>query len=708
MKRRSYAIKGLILASDALLAAVALVGAYLIRFDLRLWPDYQEQLARLLPIVILVRLTALYYLGGYRTLWRYTSLSDLVRLVQGVLLGSLVLVVINYFRNYPLGTLIAVFFLGSAVAHRTVLVMRHSGQRLAMSLLIGGGLILAAGLYAFTVLNSAPVSLSSMPLAEPVVAQDFREAQAMPRAVVVLEAILAFMLLGGARLAPRLGTEVYTRSRAAGRRVLVFGAGDAGEHLVRAMVNQPQYGYHPVGFIDDQPVKLGLRIHGVEVLGTRADLQRLLERHKVEEVMISIGDLSHSDLREVAAVCWQRRIPVRRVPSFARLLDGHAGLQSLEQVDLEGLLGRAEVELDPARVMAYLRGRTVLVTGAGGSIGSELCRQISRCRPAQLILLGRGENSIYQIEHDLASVSPDQKTICQIGDIGHPGRMEAMFRTYRPEVVFHAAAHKHVPFMEDAPEEAARNNVFGTLNLARLAQRYGVDRFVLISSDKAVYPSSIMGTTKKVAELVLQHLAPRGTTQFVTVRFGNVLRSRGSVVPFFEQQIRDGGPVTVTHPEMTRYFMSIPEAVRLVLHSGAVGTNGDLCILEMGEPVRIATLAENMIRLAGKRPHEEIEIAFTGIRPGEKLAEELFTQEEARTLRKVDKILLSRPEGCDWERFEARLARLREAAEASRRDEVVAVLKEIVPAYQGGVTEAMLLAGAPDRLADAPAATRRA
>jgi FlaA1/EpsC-like NDP-sugar epimerase len=298
------------------------------------------------------------------------------------------------------------------------------------------------------------------------------------------------------------------------------------------------------------------------------------------------------------------------------------------------------------------------------------------------VLLGKGENSIYQIQGELAGLHPAQQTISLIGDVGDAGKMDYVFRTYQPNVVFHAAAHKHVPFMEDCPEEAVRNNIFGTRTVAMAALRHGADRFVFISSDKAVYPSSVMGTAKKIAELLLQELATLETTQFITVRFGNVLRSRGSVVPLFEQQIRAGGPVTVTHPAMTRYFMSIPEAVRLVLHSGAVGKSGDLCILEMGEPVRIAALAENMIRMAGKRPYEDIDITFTGIRPGEKLSEELFTKAEARTLRKVDKVLLCRPEGCEWGLLHERLERLRMAADSCRRGEIVALLQEIVPTYR--------------------------
>ena len=640
-KVRSYRTKAATLLTDAVLIAAALTGAYLIRLDFHIWPEYRVQLVYSLPILVLVRISALYYLGGYRSLWQYTSLSDISRLFHGVVVGSLVLVVINYFRNYPLGVVIAVGFAGLVVAYRSLVLVRPGGRSLLLGVVVLGVLALGGGLIAFTVVSSAPVSMSDVPVIGTLTAQDFKNALAMPRAVVVLEGILTFLLISSARIAPRLVREVYGRHRSRGRRVLIYGAGDVGENLVRAMVHHGDLRFQPVGFVDDHPAKQRMSIHGVKVLGTRRDLAAILEQVDVQEVLIAITDLP-----------------------------------------MEDLLGRSEVDLDPERVVGYLRDRVILVTGAGGSIGSELCRQISRCEPTQLLLMGKGENSIYEIESELRALYPEQPIVCLIGDIGNQVAVEHLFATYRPEVVFHAAAHKHVPFMEDWPEEAVRNNVLGTRTVAQAALAHGVDRFVLISSDKAVHPSSVMGTTKKIAELILQQLAGRGVTKFITVRFGNVLRSRGSAVPKFERQIRAGGPVTVTHPDMTRYFMSIPEAVRLVLHSGAVGQSGDLCILDMGEPVRIATLAENMIRMAGKRPHEDIEIVYTGICPGEKLTEELFTETEIRALRKADKILICRAEGCDWDRFGEQLEQLKQAADAYLRDDVIALLREIVPGYE--------------------------
>ncbi len=351
--------------------------------------------------------------------------------------------------------------------------------------------------------------------------------------------------------------------------------------------------------------------------------------------------------------------------------------------DIGELLSRSEAQAAPAEAGAYLQDRVVLVTGAGGSIGSELCRQISLCRPKQLLLLGRGEYPIYQIQQELVASHPAPATISSIGDVGDPGKMDHVFRTFRPQIVFHAAAHKFVSFVEQNPEEGVRNNVFGTQNLALAARHYQAEKFVLISTDKAVAPTSVLGATKKLAERIVQELAREGKTTFVNVRFGNVLRSRGSVVPLFEQQIARGGPLTLTHPEMRRYFMSLHEAVHLVLQSGALGRNGDLCILDMGDPVRIAELAEALIRMSGREPYRDIAMVFTGMGPGEKLVEQMFSEEEARNVEPVGKILICRSNGrSEGQLGKERLERLRKAAAQCRRPEIIRLLKELVPEYR--------------------------
>ena len=351
------------------------------------------------------------------------------------------------------------------------------------------------------------------------------------------------------------------------------------------------------------------------------------------------------------------------------------------QADIAELLSRAEIQVDPVDVGTYLQDKVVLVTGAGGSIGSELCRQVSLCSPRQLLLLGRGEYPIYQIQQELAASHPAQDTISLIGDVGSQGKMDFLFRTYRPQIVFHAAAHKFVPFVEQNPEEGVLNNVFGTQNIALVARQYQAEKFVLISTDKAVAPTSVLGATKKLAELIVQDLARTGETSFVNVRFGNVLRSRGSVVPLFEQQIAQGGPLTLTHPEMRRYFMSLHEAVHLVLQGGATGRNGDLCILDMGEQVRILELAQTLIRMQGHVSESDIPIVFTGMGAGEKLEEQMFSAEETRNVEQTGKLLICRLKKNNHPLDEEGLEKLRQAATQCQRPQIIKLLQELAPDY---------------------------
>jgi FlaA1/EpsC-like NDP-sugar epimerase len=681
--RRLYWFKILRVLVDTIMVSGAFYGAYLIRFDFDVWPEYQIQAIKLAPVVVIIRITALYFVGGYHGLWKYTSLDDLMRLLKGILIGSVLLVGVNYFRNYPLSMAMALIFLASALVHRSLNIQKTSKRILLMGITLSSALVLCMGIYMFTVFASAPTTIAELPLGRYLIALDFQSALAMPRAVMVLESMLCFLLVCGMRVAPRVFRAVRSRSTTKSRRVLVFGAGDMGEHIVRAMVSQPEFGYLPVGFIDDHPAKLRASIHGVSVLGNQKDLTQLIDRLDVQELLIAIAAMSENELREIAAVCWEKRIPVRRIPGFASLLDGRMGLKYLEDVDVEKLLGRTEVDHDPVRVDAYVRNRVVLVTGAGGSIGSELCRQVGRCEPRLLVLLGKGENSIYHIKNELTALYSNLQVVCIIGDVRDSKKVDFVFRTHKPEVVFHAAAHKHVPLMQANPEEAILNNVLGTQNVAQAAIRYHVSKFVMISTDKAVELSSVMGASKRLAEMILQQLAQNETTVFVTVRFGNVLGSRGSVVPLFERQIREGGPLTVTHPEMTRYFMSIPEAVRLVLHSGAIGQNGDLCILDMGEPVRILDLAENMIIMAGKQPYEDIDIVFTGLRPGEALSEDLMDEEETQTAQQVDKIMVCRSSGNHRTDFDQIIEQLYQAAVDCQGEDIMRLIGDILPGYSG-------------------------
>lgn len=453
-----------------------------------------------------------------------------------------------------------------------------------------------------------------------------------PRTVLAIDWALSLLLLGAARFLPRLLAESRQRERTQTgrqRQALVVGAGDAGALVVRELQKNPQLRLQPLAFLDDDPNKQGYRIHEVEVVGTLADLSTQLESRLVDEVIFAIPSAPGVVLRQVAEVCRKYAVQFRTMPGIYELLGGVISISRLRQVDITDLLRRSPTRTDDERVGLSLRGKRVLVTGAGGSIASELCRQVARWGPAEIILLGHGENSIFALLLELEESFPALALQPVIADVRDRGRLEAIFQAHRPQMVFHAAAHKHVPLMEKNVEDAVTNNILGTRNVVAAAQRQGVERLVMISTDKAVRPTSVMGATKRLAEMLVLDAARSGAA-FSVVRFGNVLGSRGSVVPAWERQIRGGGPITITHPDMERYFMTIPEAVHLVLQAFAGGQGGEVFLLDMGQPVRILSLAEDLIRLSGLEPGRDIEIVFTGLRPGEKLTEELAEEGVAR------------------------------------------------------------------------------
>lgn len=481
----------------------------------------------------------------------------------------------------------------------------------------------------------------------------------IPRSVPLIDILTTLVMIAGPRLALRFGAQRARRwmrqnhSPAAPKRVLIAGAGDAGALVARELEANPQLGLVPVGFVDDDPVKQGVHIHRYRVLGTREDIPALARELYIDQVLIAMPTAPGDVIRDYMAVCDRAGVAVRIVPGMYELLQGRPDVRRIREVRIEDLLRREPVVTDTAQVAALLKGRRVLVTGAGGSIGSELCRQILRCAPEQLLLMGHGENSIFEIYHELRrsvsgedGASPETALIPIIADVRFDDRLRSIFERYRPEVVFHAAAHKHVPLMEENPEDAISNNVLGTLNVVDASVQYGVTHLVLISTDKAVNPTSVMGATKRVAELIVQDAALQTGRCFVAVRFGNVLGSRGSVVPLFRKQILSGGPVTVTHPDVRRYFMTIPEAVQLVLQAAALGRGGEIFVLDMGEPIRIVDLARDLIRLSGLVPDRDIEIVYTGLRPGEKMFEELFLSGETYTRTRHEKIFVYQ-NGCD-------------------------------------------------------------
>ncbi|MCX6032930.1 MAG: nucleoside-diphosphate sugar epimerase/dehydratase [Chloroflexi bacterium] len=559
------------------------------------------------------------------------------------------------------------------------------------------------------------------------------------------------LVVGGGRFSVRLAMRLYRQRWVNGRRpesppqpVLIMGAGDAGAMIVRELQNNPHLGLEPVGFLDDDLGKHDVKIHGVPVLGDRHAIPAAVKKHQVGQVIIAMPTARGAEIRDIVRICGEAGVQARIIPGIYELLDGSVSINQLRDVRIEDLLRREPVRTDTSAVSGMLRGKRVLVTGAGGSIGSELCRQIVRCEPAELVLVGHGENSIFEIANELQTANPQtanpQSANLQtanlqianpqyavrnaqhavritpvIADIRFAERIRAVFEVYRPEIVFHAGAHKHVPLMESNEVEAITNNVLGTRNVVEAAVATGVVRFLMISTDKAVNPTSVMGASKRVAEIVVTHAGrARGSGDdgppaplplaplplCTVVRFGNVLGSRGSVVPFFQRQIAAGGPVTVTHPDMRRYFMTIPEAVQLVLQAAVIGKGGQVFALDMGEPVRIADLACDLIRLSGLRPHVregdeetrrgaagedwDIEVVYTGLRPGEKLFEELFLENEDYSRTQHEKIFVCR-NGAEHveERWQVEVDALVAAAQRGVAGEVRRLLHEVVPEYRG-------------------------
>jgi FlaA1/EpsC-like NDP-sugar epimerase len=470
-----------------------------------------------------------------------------------------------------------------------------------------------------------------------------RYSLASPRTLPLLDGMLTCLIIGGSRLGLR-GLYHWRRQRhcvVGGRRVLVVGAGEAGTLVVREMRASPQLDMEPVAFVDDDPAKVGKRIQGLPVLGASGDIPKLVDRYQIQRIIVAIPSAPLRRQREIIAMCEQTGVATHNLPGIYEILAGHKTISRLPQIDINRLLHREPIVIDPTEVAAYLAGATVLVTGAGGSIGSELCRQIARFNPAEVILLGHGENSIFEIGLDLRLSFPDLVAPQVIVDVRDQQRVNWVIEKYRPDVIFHAAAHKHVHLMEANVTEAITNNVLGTQNVLRAAEQYGVERFIFISTDKAVNPTSIMGATKRLAELLVVAAAQRSGRAYMAVRFGNVLGSRGSVVPVFQRQIAAGGPLTVTHPDMCRYFMTIPEAVQLVLQASELGQGGEIFVLDMGQPVRILDLATDLIELSGLEPGRDIKIVYTGIRPGEKLNEKLFLESEDYQRTKHSKIFVA-------------------------------------------------------------------
>jgi FlaA1/EpsC-like NDP-sugar epimerase len=505
----------------------------------------------------------------------------------------------------------------------------------------------------------------------------------VPRSVVVLDWLILLVLVAGARLLARTILERPGPRRivARGKETLIVGAGDAGQLIVREMQRQPALGYSPIGFVDDDPGKKNLRIHGVRVLGSTADLSQLIADSRPDEVIIAIPSAAGETRQRIVTFCRDAGVPVKTLPSVNELIAGDLNLaRQLREVQVEDVLGREPVTLHLGTIASYLAGQTVLVTGGGGSIGAELCRQIARVRPERILIAEHAESSLVDIERELVHERGFRAVVPVLVDVKNRMKMRRMFEKYRPNVVFHAAAYKHVPLMEANPLESVRNNLMSTQVAAEVSAEYGVDTFVLVSTDKAVNPKNVLGQTKLLCEWMMNAAAQRdgNETRFLAVRFGNVLASSGSVIPLFRRQIARGGPVTITHPEMTRYFMTISEAVQLIIQAGAIGKSGDVFVLDMGEPVKILELAQNMIRLSGKEPGRDIGIEFIGVRPGEKLHEELWADGEGAEPTTQAKIFRCSSPSVDTAWLDDGLAELIRLMEADDTLEVVAHLGGMV------------------------------
>jgi len=585
-----------------------------------------EQYPLLLPLFIIIKLVVFGLFKQYRGWWRYVGVSDLLGILRASLVSTLAI----------------------AALWSVVMFTSPIRQKLQTVTQLGQGVFMA-------------------------------------------DMFATVLLLGGLRMVVRLYHEEF-RTVESGRlkRFLIVGAGNAGEALLREIHRMAVAQYIVVGFIDDDPVKQGINIHGIPVLGTVAQLPKICKERNIEEIAIAMPSASHQQLRRVIQVCTGTKIRFRTVPSVADIASGRFTVSQIRDVDINDLLGREVVQLDLDLIENFIRNKTILVTGAGGSIGSEMCRQVCNFDPKLLMLVEQAENPLFYGERELRKQFPNTPMKAIICDITDKLRVEQVFEEYSPDVVIHAAAHKHVPLMELNPGEAVKNNILGTQLVADSAHKYGVANFVMISTDKAVNPTSIMGSSKRVAEMYIQSLNTASKTDFVTVRFGNVLGSDGSVVPIFKKQIAEGGPVTVTHPEMKRYFMTIPEASQLVLQAATMGKGGEIFVLDMGEPVKIVDLAKELITLSGFRPGEDIEMVFTNPRPGEKLFEELSLEAEDMQRTRHPKIRIWKNIPTDRNKLQTSIQQLVKIARTQDHSEIVEKIKELVPEYIGDTNSEIL------------------
>lgn len=499
-----------------------------------------------------------------------------------------------------------------------------------------------------------------------------------------LNTILITSLVGGIRLLYRIGRRILIRTSLKEKysNVLIVGAGSAGDMVIQELKNNPQILKKPIGILDDDVRKKGRRIHNIPILGSINEINEIVEKYNIDETIIAIANIDKQQKKNIIEICKESKCKLRTIPGVYEIIDGKVDIKKIRDVQIEDLLGREPIKVNLEEMSEYLTNKVVLITGGGGSIGSELCRQVANFNPKQLIILDNYENNAYAIQQELKrKYGQKLNLITIIASIREEKRMDEIFKKYTPDIIFHAAAHKHVPLMEESPSEAIKNNIFGTRNIAHLADKYKAKRFVLISTDKAVNPTNIMGATKRAAEMIIQTMNEISETEFVAVRFGNVLGSNGSVIPLFKRQIEEGGPVTITHPDIIRYFMTIPEAVQLVIQAGAMAKGGEIFVLDMGDPVKIVDLADNLIRLSGFEPNIDIQIKFTGLRPGEKLYEELLMSEEGLKNTEHKKIFIGKPIDFDSKKCEKYLEDLKIIVDNEEVELIDTAMRRLVTTY---------------------------
>jgi FlaA1/EpsC-like NDP-sugar epimerase len=609
-------------ALDVLVLSLALAMAYAVRFDGVIPPDMLKRLFLGMPYVVFLQYSLLHAYGVPRFAWRFVGLRESLRILLALVLSMFVLIGLRF-----------------------VAIELQTHQVMARHLLV-------------------------------------------PLGVIAADLAISFLGITGMRMLYRLGAEQVANKRRRPQtigpavRTLLIGAGDAGSLVAKEITARPDLNIVPVGFVDDDPMKKGQVIHGLTIMGSTRDLARIVSVTGAESALITIASATGPAMRAIVSRCEEIGLPPKIIPNVYEIVGGHVNLSSIRDVTIEDLLGREPVELDSDAIREDVRGRVVMITGAGGSIGSELVRQLARFAPSNLLLVEQAETSLFHIHRELRRTLPNIQVTPCIADVCDGERMERLFAEYKPSIVFHAAAHKHVPMMEWNPGEAVKNNVFGTSQIALLSDKHAVQKFVMISTDKAVNPTSLMGASKRVAEIFIQALNEESTTNFVTVRFGNVLGSAGSVIPIFKEQIARGGPVTVTHPEMERYFMTIPEACQLVLQAGTLGDGGEIFILDMGVPVKIVDLARDLIHLSGLRVDGDIKIEFTGMRPGEKLFEELSVASERTDKTRHPKIYVGRFRPHSFEQVSAQVDALVAIADSADGVALRKSLVAIVPEYR--------------------------